>query len=158
MNDEHKEEQNSKLAVGCIVLVIVSVIVIALIFVMAISPNLTDDKKNDVNAGYVDDNDSSPSGVENIVYRDVKRSDVDFWDESDLSSVTIVIQANTDIKEFSATVQLLDENENVIDSKRVSYKDMDSGSRYEVYFSLSFTEMFELDSYKITNISGKVRR
>lgn len=158
MNDEHKEEQNSKLAVGCIVLVIVSVIVIALIFVMAISPNLTDDKKNDVNAGYVDDNDSSPSGVENIVYRDVKRSDIDFWNESDLSSVTIVIQANTDIKEFSATVQLLDENENVIDSKRVSYKDMDSGSRYEVYFSLSFTEMFELDSYKITNISGKVRR
>lgn len=158
MNDEHKEEQNSKLAVGCIVLVIVSVIVIALIFVMAISPNLTDDKKNDVNAGYVDDNNSSPSGVENIVYRDVKRSDIDFWNESDLSSVTIVIQANTDIKEFSATVQLLDENENVIDSKRVSYKDMDSGSRYEVYFSLSFTEMFELDSYKITNISGKVRR
>lgn len=158
MNDEHKEEQNSKLSVGCIVLVIASVIVIALIFVMAISPNLTDDKKNDVNAGYVDDNDSSPAGVENIVYRDVKRSDVDFWNESDLSSVTIVIQANTDIKEFSATVQLLDENENVIDSKRVSYKDMDSGSRYEVYFSLSFTEMFELDSYKITNISGKVRR
>lgn len=158
MNDEHKEEQNSKLAVGCIVLVIVLVIVIALIFVMAISPNLTDDKKNDVNAGYVDDNDSSPSGVENIVYRDVKRSDVDFWNESDLSSVTIVIQANTDIKEFSATVQLLDENENVIDSKRVSYKDMDSGSRYEVYFSLSFTDIFELDSYKLTNISGKVRR
>lgn len=75
-----------------------------------------------------------------------------------LTSVTVVIQANNDIEEFSGTVQVKSSNGSVIDSERVTYANMRSGSRYEVVFHISVSQMLEVDSYGIVDISGKVRR
>ena len=102
--------------------------------------------------------DSNLSGIENIVYRDVQRSDISMTYDMGITSVTVVIQANNDIEEFSGTVQVKSSNGSVIDSERVTYANMRSGSRYEVVFHLSVSQMLEVDSYGIVDISGKVRR
>ena len=103
--------------------------------------------------------DSNTNIVEQIIYRDLQNGDFTVsYDNSNITRVVITIQANTDIKEFSASVYLYDEDKNVIDSQNVSYSNMASGSRYEVVFNLSLTESWNLDSYGVKNIQGKVKK
>ena len=51
--------------------------------------------------------DSNLSGIENIVYRDVQRSDISMNYDMGITSVTVVIQANNDIEEFLLTPSVL---------------------------------------------------
>ena len=98
--------------------------------------------------------------VDQIIYRDLQNGDFTISDNNGdfTTKVVITIQANTDIKEFSASVYLYDEDKNVIDSQNVSYNNMSSGSRYEVVFNLSLSESWHLDSYQVKNIRGKVKK
>lgn len=97
--------------------------------------------------------------VEQIIYRDLQNGDFTVsYDNSGLTRIVITIQANTNIKEFSANVYLYDDDENVIDSQSVSYSNMSSGSRYNVVFNLTLSESWNLDSYGIKNIQGKVKK
>lgn len=143
-NETKKKEHGLNL--GCVILFFVVLIFIGVIIAVTIPKDIFDSE------------DSSPSGFENITYRNVQRSDISMTYDMGLTSVTIVIQANNDIEEFSGTVQVKSSNGSVIDSERVTYANMRSGSRYEVVFHLSVSQMLEVDSYGIVDISGKVRR
>ena len=143
-NETKKKEHGLNL--GCVILFFVVLIFIGVIIAVTIPKDIFDSE------------DSSPSGFENITYRNVQRSDISMTYDMGLTSVTVVIQANNDIEEFSATVQLCDENGLVLQSKNVTYKNMVSGSRYEVYFALSISDRFDLSIYRVVDISGKVRR
>lgn len=156
-NGNKKAEKDHFFSCGCVFMIFVGIAFIAIMLAISYFSYSCEEKKDDMNSGYVDD-DSSPSGIEQIKYRDVMQSDIEFWGDSDLTSATVVIQANNDIEEFSATVQLCDENGLVLQSKSVTYKNMVSGSRYEVYFALSISDRFDLSIYRVVDISGKVRR
>lgn len=143
-NETKKKEHGLNL--GCVILFFVVLIFIGVIIAVTIPKDIFDSE------------DSSPSGFENITYRNVQRSDISMTYDMGLTSVTVVIQANNDIEEFSGTVQVKSSNGSVIDSERVTYANMRSGSRYEVVFHLSVSQMLEVDSYGIVDISGKVRR
>lgn len=143
-NETKKKEHGLNL--GCVILFFVVLIFIGVIIAVTIPKDIFDSE------------DSSPSGFENITYRNVQRSDISMTYDMGITSVTVVIQANNDIEEFSGTVQVKSSNGSVIDSERVTYANMRSGSRYEVVFHLSVSQMLEVDSYGIVDISGKVRR
>ena len=140
-----KQEKDPIYKIGCLALVVAIITAICAILFNVYG---CEDGKDD----------SSPSGFENITYRDVQRSDISMTYDMGLTSVTVVIQANNDIEEFSGTVQVKGSNGSVIDSERVTYANMRSGSRYEVVFHLSVSQMLEVDSYGIVDISGKVKR
>lgn len=143
-NETKKKEHGLNL--GCVILFFVVLIFIGVIIAVTIPKDIFDSE------------DSSPSGFENLTYRNVQRSDISMTYDMGITSVTVVIQANNDIEEFSGTVQVKSSNGSVIDSERVTYANMRSGSRYEVVFHLSVSQMLEADSYGIVDISGKVRR
>ena len=105
----------------------------------------------------VNDN-ADDSFVQDLVYRDLQKSDVSLSYNSSLSAITITIQANTNIESFSAVVNIIDSNEKILESKNVSYNKMQSGSRYEVVFNLSFMDMLNASGYNVTDIKGKVKR
>ena len=143
-NETKKKEHGLNL--GCVILFFVVLIFIGVIIAVTIPKDIFDSE------------DSSPSGFENLTYRNVQRSDISMTYDMGITSVTVVIQANNDIEEFSGTVQVKSSNGSVIDSERVTYANMRSGSRYEVVFHLSVSQMLEVDSYGIVDISGKVKR
>lgn len=154
--EEEEEKSNIKKSEGCGCALLAGVLIFLLVAGIAFLYGVgVFDKKS---------NSSGNSGVDNvvdsIVYRNLENGDFTISDNNgDLSTrIVITIQANTDIKEFSASIYLYDEDKNVIDSQNVSYSNMASGSRYEVVFNLSLSEMWNLDSYQVKNIRGKVRK
>lgn len=96
--------------------------------------------------------------VENLIYRGLENSDVTFSYEVKTSSIIITIQANTDIESLSADVNITDSDSRVIESKSVSYSKIKSGTRYEVVFNLSFTDIIKANGYSVKNLNGKVKR
>lgn len=96
--------------------------------------------------------------VENLIYRELENSDVTFSYEVKTSSIIITIQANTDIESLSAVVNITDSDSRIIESKNVSYSKIKSGTRYEVVFNLSFTDMIKANGYSVKNLNGKVKR
>lgn len=149
MEEDNKNEIDKPVSKKAIVIGVILLIVAIIALVAAISNMTSSDK----------DEGGSSSIIEQITYRDLQSSDISIsYDHSNLTRVVVTIQANTDIKEFSASVYLYDENDNVIDSQNVSYSNMASGSRYEVVFNLSMSESFALDSYQVKNIRGKVKK
>ena len=156
--EEEEEKSNIKKSEGCgcalLAGVLIFLLVAGIVFLYSVG---VFDKKSSSSS-------SQTSGVDNvvdsIVYRNLENGDFTISDNNgDLTTrIVITIQANTDIKEFSASIYLYDEDKNVIDSQNVSYSNMASGSRYEVVFNLSLSEMWNLDSYEVKNIRGKVRK
>lgn len=149
MEEENKNNIDKPISKKAIVIGVI-LLIVAIIALFAAISNMTSSDK---------DKGGSSSIIEQITYRDLKTSDISVsYDHSNLTRVVVTIQANTDIKEFSASVYLYDENDNVIDSQNVSYSNMSSGSRYEVVFNLALSESWNLDSYQVKNIRGKARK
>lgn len=149
MEEENKNNIDKPISKKAIVIGVI-LLIVAIIALFAAISNMTSSDK---------DKGGSSSIIEQITYRDLQTSDISVsYDHSNLTRVVVTIQANTDIKEFSASVYLYDENDNVIDSQNVSYSNMSSGSRYEVVFNLALSESWNLDSYQVKNIRGKARK
>ena len=149
MEEENKNNIDKPISKKAIVIGVI-LLIVAIIALFAAISNMTSSNK---------DKGGSSSIIEQITYRDLQTSDISVsYDHSNLTRVVVTIQANTDIKEFSASVYLYDENDNVIDSQNVSYSNMSSGSRYEVVFNLALSESWNLDSYQVKNIRGKARK
>lgn len=149
MEEENKNNIDKPISKKAIVIGVI-LLIVAIIALFAAISNMTSSDK---------DKGGSSSIIEQITYRDLQTSDISVsYDHSNLTRVVVTIQANTDIKEFSASVYLYDENDNVIDSQNVSYSNMSSGSRYEVVFNLALSESWNLDSYHVKNIRGKARK
>lgn len=149
MENENKDKLDRPISKKVIGLTVV-LLIIAIIVVIAVISSMTSSDK---------DKGGNTSVIDQIAYRDIQNGDFTIsYDSSEITRIVITIQANTDIKEFSATVNLYDKNYNVIDSRNVSYSNMASGSRYEVVFNLSLSDSWILDSYQVTNIRGKVRK
>lgn len=155
--EEGEEKSNIKKSEGCgcalLAGLLIFLLVAGIVFLYAVG--VFDKKSSSSNSqtGGVD------NVVESIVYRNLENGDFTIsYDSSSITRVVITIQANTDIKEFSASVYLYDDDKNVIDSQNVSYSNMASGSRYEVVFNLSLSESWNLDSYGVKNIRGKVKK
>lgn len=149
MEEENKNNIDKPISKKAIVIGVI-LLIVAIIALFAAISNMTSSDK---------DKGGGSSIIEQITYRDLQTSDISVsYDHSNLTRVVVTIQANTDIKEFSASVYLYDENDNVIDSQNVSYSNMSSGSRYEVVFNLSLSESWNLDSYQVKNIRGKVKK
>lgn len=149
MEEENKNNIDKPISKKAIVIGVI-LLIVAIIALFAAISNMTSSDK---------DKGGSSSIIEQITYRDLKTSDISVsYDHSNLTRVVVTIQANTDIKEFSASVYLYDDDKNVIDSQNVSYNNMSSGSRYEVVFNLSLSESWNLDSYQVKNIRGRARK
>lgn len=149
MEEDNKNEIDKPISKKAIVIGVILLIIAIIILVAVISNMTSSDKEKGGNS----------SIIEQITYRDLQTSDISVsYDHSNLTRVVVTIQANTDIKEFSASVYLYDEDDNVIDSQNVTYSNMSSGSRYEVVFNLSLSESWNLDSYQVKNIRGKARK
>lgn len=149
MEEENKNNIDKPISKKAIVIGVI-LLIVAIIALFAAISNMTSSDK---------DKGGSSSIIEQITYRDLQTSDISVsYDHSNLTRVVVTIQANTDIKEFSASVYLYDEEDNVIDSQNVSYSNMSSGSRYEVVFNLALSESWNLDSYQVKNIRGKARK
>lgn len=149
MEEENKNNIDKPISKKAIVIGVI-LLIVAIIALFAAISNMTSSDK---------DKGGSSSIIEQITYRDLQTSDISIsYDHSNLTRIVVTIQANTDIKEFSASVYLYDENDNVIDSQNVSYSNMSSGSRYEVVFNLALSESWNLDSYQVKNIRGKARK
>lgn len=142
-----EEAKNKKSSMGCIVAIFLILVVVLL--TVAIAKTINDN----------DSNDSPVSGIESIAYRNIEKSDYSVsYELTGLTRIVFTIQANTNIEEFNATISIFDENKNVIDSQKVKYEKMTSGTRYEVVFNLSLSESYKADSMKMSNISGKVKK
>lgn len=158
-NGNKKAEKDHFFSCGCVFMIFVGIAFIAIMLAISYFSYSCEEKKDDMNSGYVDDSsDDSPSGIEQVVYRNIQRSDYSVDHKGDFTDATIIIQANVDIKEFSATIVLYDENMEIIKQRYVHYEDMRSGTRYEETFHLTFSELMALSSYGTTNVSGKVKR
>ena len=154
--EEEEEKSNIKKSEGCGFALLAGVLIFLLVggIVFFYGIGAFDKKSDNSETAGVD------NVVESIVYRNIESGDFTISDNNGdfTTKVVITIQANTDIKEFSASVYLYDEDKNVIDSQNVSYSNMVSGSRYEVVFNLSLSEMWNLGSYEVKNIRGKVKK
>lgn len=133
------------------------IIIIILIILLIISIAFTIRSLTLFKEEYEKNNEKESSSSESLLYRNITNSDVTFSEEYTLTSAKIIIQANTDIEDFYAKISLLDSNGSVLENKIVTYSNMRSGSRYEVVFNISIN-LLKVASYKVSNMSGKVRR
>lgn len=133
------------------------IIIIILIILLIISIAFTIRSLTLFKEEYEKNNEKESSSSDSLLYRDVTNSDVTFSEEYTLTSAKIIIQANTDIEDFYAKISLLDSNGSVLENKIVTYSDMRSGSRYEVTFNIS-VNLLKVSSYRVSNMSGKVKR
>ena len=133
------------------------IIIIILIILLIISIAFTIHSLTLFKEEYEKNNEKESSSSESLLYRNITNSDVTFSEEYTLTSAKIIIQANTDIEDFYAKISLLDSNGSVLENKIATYSNMRSGSRYEVVFNISIN-LLKVASYKVSNMSGKVRR
>lgn len=159
-NNEKEILEKKNYTKSGIIGVLVLLLFISILINIFYAIELEDQKSNvTINAGNKNENeqDESPDGLENLIYRNITNSDVTFSEEYTLTSSKIIIQANTDIEDFYAKVSILDSDRNILETKIVSYSNMRSGSRYEVVFDLSLN-LLKATSYKVSDMSGKVKR
>ena len=89
--------------------------------------------------------------------RDITKDDYSYIDKEGIGSYSIIINPNTDIKEFTVSCVVYDSNDNVIYSDSITKYDLSENSSYTYTFDYGFANSLQ-GSYVRCSFEGKVRR